>query len=172
MSSARGLTDRIRVMDLERIDQLVAVGLLVANGLQVWLGNAIGDRPPAAAALLAPAGGGWWAGPLAAPGCFGRARVHDRTDLVRQAVRSRERRRRGGRGGPPLLRLWGGRAATPIGLDARVGRCDYLVERVDQARWGHLGCVPDGGVRSAAAIRAGAHDRRSGTARACLAGCG
>src|ERR1700733_5956131 len=53
MSSARGLTDRIRVMDLERIDQLVAVGLLVANGLQVWLGNAIADRPLATVAVVA-----------------------------------------------------------------------------------------------------------------------
>ncbi len=53
MLSARGLTDRIRVMDLERIDQLVAVGLLVANGLQVWLGNAIADRPLATVAVVA-----------------------------------------------------------------------------------------------------------------------
>jgi signal transduction histidine kinase len=56
MSSAPGFLDRVRVMDLGRADQLVAVALLVANELQVWLGSSIRDRPLATVAVAALAG--------------------------------------------------------------------------------------------------------------------
>jgi signal transduction histidine kinase len=55
MSSVRGLSDRVRGLDLVRLDQLVAVVLWVEIELQVWLGDSIPDRLYAsvAAALLA-----------------------------------------------------------------------------------------------------------------------
>ena len=56
MSTARGLQARLRTLDLERVDQLVAVALLVANELQVWLGHQIPNRPAAAVAVVALAG--------------------------------------------------------------------------------------------------------------------
>ena len=53
MTSARGLSRRIRVPNLERVDQLVAVALLVESELQVWLGSAVADRPRAAVGTAA-----------------------------------------------------------------------------------------------------------------------
>jgi len=50
------LDARLRTSDLERVDQLVAVALLVENELQVWLGRQIPDRPVAAVAVAALAG--------------------------------------------------------------------------------------------------------------------
>ncbi len=56
MPTTRGLEARLRTLDLERVDQLVAVALLVANELQVWLGHEIPHRPVAAVAVAALAG--------------------------------------------------------------------------------------------------------------------
>jgi len=44
MSSVRGLSDRVRGLDLVRLDQLVAVALWAEIELQVWLGHSIPDR--------------------------------------------------------------------------------------------------------------------------------
>ena len=56
MPTTRGLEARLRTLDLERVDQLVAVALLAANELQVWLGHEILNRPVAAVAVAALAG--------------------------------------------------------------------------------------------------------------------
>ncbi len=56
MPTTRGLEDRLRALDLERVDQLVAVALLAENELQVWLGHQIPNRPVAAVAVAALAG--------------------------------------------------------------------------------------------------------------------
>jgi signal transduction histidine kinase len=45
MASVRGLSDRVRGLDLVRLDQLVGVALWAEIGLQVWLGHSIPDRP-------------------------------------------------------------------------------------------------------------------------------
>jgi signal transduction histidine kinase len=44
MSSVRGLADRVRGLDLVRVDQLTAVLVWVEIELQVWLGHAMPDR--------------------------------------------------------------------------------------------------------------------------------
>jgi signal transduction histidine kinase len=44
MPSVRGLSDRVRGLDLVRLDQLTAVGVAVEIELQVWLGHSIPDR--------------------------------------------------------------------------------------------------------------------------------
>jgi signal transduction histidine kinase len=44
MSSVQKLSDRVRGLDLVRLDQLVAVVLWVEVELQVWLGHSIADR--------------------------------------------------------------------------------------------------------------------------------
>jgi signal transduction histidine kinase len=55
MSSVRALSDRVRGLELVRLDQFVAVVVSVEIGLQVWLGHSIPDRLWASlvAALLA-----------------------------------------------------------------------------------------------------------------------
>jgi signal transduction histidine kinase len=55
MPSVRGLPDRVRGLDLVRLDQFVAVALWAEIELQVWLGHSIPDRLYAslAAVLLA-----------------------------------------------------------------------------------------------------------------------
>ena len=50
MLSIRGLPERVRALDRVRVDQLVAIVLLVGIELQVWLGDSIRDR---AAGVLA-----------------------------------------------------------------------------------------------------------------------
>jgi hypothetical protein len=39
----RGLSGRVRSFDLVRVDQVVAVALLVEIELQIWLGHSIDD---------------------------------------------------------------------------------------------------------------------------------
>lgn len=50
------MADRFRVVDLELVDRLVAVGLFAAGELQVWLGGSIAGRSWAAVAVVAAAG--------------------------------------------------------------------------------------------------------------------
>ena len=56
MTSARGFANRVRGPDLERVDQLVALALLAENGLQVWFGRSIPDRPLVTVAVVVLAG--------------------------------------------------------------------------------------------------------------------
>jgi signal transduction histidine kinase len=53
MPSVRGLSERLRGLDLVRVDQLVAVALLAEIELQVWLGHSIPDRTYASLAPVA-----------------------------------------------------------------------------------------------------------------------